>query len=146
MILENKFFHKLKLSKDYFYKKCAPQLLFLIEKNNQKKIRMILDSENYLWKSDFGTFWRTVMEWILKVQWFSLSMLIFSQISCFLGPRKLVSQKSKCSLQINITSAKYKLRTGHFFDLNFHTYVIYLIYNELWGFIAYDEILLYYRK
>jgi len=48
MILENKMFHKLKLSKDYFYKNCAPQLLFLIEKNNQKKIRMILDSENYL--------------------------------------------------------------------------------------------------
>jgi len=37
MILENKMVHKLKLSKDYFYKNCAPQLLFLIEKNNQKK-------------------------------------------------------------------------------------------------------------
>jgi hypothetical protein len=63
-------------------------------------------------------------------------------VPCFLGPRQLVKYKSKCLLQINITSAK--LRTGHFFDLNFHTYVIYLIYNELWGFIAYDEILLYY--
>ena len=36
MILENKVYQKLKLSKHKFNKKCAPKLLFLIEKKIQK--------------------------------------------------------------------------------------------------------------
>ena len=36
MILENKVYQKLKLSKHNFNKKCAPKLLFLIEKKIQK--------------------------------------------------------------------------------------------------------------
>ena len=49
MILENKMVHKLKLSKDYFYKNCAPQLLFLIEKNNQKKNQILALFEELSW-------------------------------------------------------------------------------------------------
>ena len=47
----------LKLSKNVFYKKCGPKLIFF----NEKKIREIwtfFDIENWLWKSDLGTFWQ----------------------------------------------------------------------------------------
>ena len=55
MFLENKVYQKLKLSKHKFNKKCAPKLLFLIEKKKIRKIRMISDTENSLCKPDFGT-------------------------------------------------------------------------------------------
>ena len=42
----NKWVLKLKLPKNHFDKKCAPKLLFFIEKN--RKIRMIFDTENSL--------------------------------------------------------------------------------------------------
>ena len=32
-----------------------------------RKIRMIFDIENSLWKSKIGTFWRTVTRWRLKI-------------------------------------------------------------------------------
>ena len=51
IILENKVFRKLKLSKLFFTKNRGPLIFFLI-----RNIWMILDSENSLWKSDFGTF------------------------------------------------------------------------------------------
>jgi hypothetical protein len=35
-------FHKFKLSEDYFYKKCAPQLLFWIEKNKSNRFGWFL--------------------------------------------------------------------------------------------------------
>ena len=41
-ILENKVFQKLKVSKNIFLQKCAPKLLFVIEKKI-RKIQMILD-------------------------------------------------------------------------------------------------------
>ena len=37
-------------------KKCAPKLVFFNEK--MRKIQMIFDIENWLWKSNFGTFWQ----------------------------------------------------------------------------------------
>ena len=37
-------------------KKCAPKLI-LFNKNFFRKVWTIFDIENWLWKSDFGTFW-----------------------------------------------------------------------------------------
>ena len=54
---------------------------------------MIFDIKSSLWKSDFCIFWRTVSGWIQKEQWFPLSILIFGQRSCFLGPSQLVLRK-----------------------------------------------------
>ena len=56
MILENKVVQKLKLSKNYFYKKCAPKWVFFNDLKRFRKIRMIFDIENSLWKSDFDNF------------------------------------------------------------------------------------------
>ena len=49
----------LKLSKNVFYKKCGPKLIFFFEKKI-RKIWMIFDIEKWLWKSDLGTFWGPV--------------------------------------------------------------------------------------
>ena len=38
-------------------KKCAPKLIFF-NKNFFRKMQMIFDIENWLWISDFGTFWQ----------------------------------------------------------------------------------------
>ena len=38
-----------------FNKKCVPNLLFFNEKKKFRKIRMIFDIENSLWKSNFHT-------------------------------------------------------------------------------------------
>ena len=50
------------------------------------KFQLIFDIENWLWKYNFGTFWETGAPRILKIQRFPLSLLIFVQKSCFLGP------------------------------------------------------------
>ena len=47
----------LKLSKNVFYKKCGPKLI-LFNEIFFRKIRTFFDIENWLWKSDLGTFWR----------------------------------------------------------------------------------------
>ena len=39
-------------------KKCAPKLVFFNEKK-MRKILMIFDIENWLWNSNFGTFWHS---------------------------------------------------------------------------------------
>ena len=44
------------LSENFDNKKCAPKLVFFNEKK-LRKIQMIFDIENWLWKSNFGTFW-----------------------------------------------------------------------------------------
>ena len=54
MILPFEVVLKLKLPKNHFNKKCAPKILSLNEKKI-RKIRMIFDIENPLWKSNFGT-------------------------------------------------------------------------------------------
>ena len=38
---------------------------------------MISDMKNWLWKSNFGTFWQLAINPKLKIQQFPLSMLIF---------------------------------------------------------------------
>ena len=47
-------------------KKCTPKLI-------------IFYIENRLWKSNFDTFWHLLINPILKIQWFLLSMLILRQ-------------------------------------------------------------------
>ena len=56
-ILENKVVQKLKFSKNDNNKKPSSKLIFFNEKKF-RKIRMIFDIENWLWKSDLGTFWQ----------------------------------------------------------------------------------------
>ena len=60
MILENKVVQKLKLEKNVFYKKWSPKLIFLNDFFFEK-IQLIFDIENWLWKYNFGTFWRTII-------------------------------------------------------------------------------------
>ena len=59
-----------KVIKTRFSKKCAPKLVFFIEKKKFRKIGMIFDIENSLWKSDFDTFWQPVhtvsFDWFLS--------------------------------------------------------------------------------
>ena len=56
------------LSKINFIKKCAPKLIFFNEKKKLRKIRIIFGIENWLWKSNFGTFWHLLINSILKIQ------------------------------------------------------------------------------
>ena len=44
-----------------------------------RKIWIIFDVENWLWKSNVGTFWHLPINPFLKIQWFLLSMLILRQ-------------------------------------------------------------------
>ena len=85
MFLENKVVQKLKLEKKVFYKKWSPKLIFL---NNFffEKTPLIFDVENWLWKYNFGIFWRTIIERRIVLKQFPLSMSILGQKSCILGP------------------------------------------------------------
>ena len=47
----------LKLSKNVFYKKCGPKLIFFND-FFFRKIRTFFDIGKWLWKSDLGTFWQ----------------------------------------------------------------------------------------
>ena len=93
----------IKWFKNWFYvrnKKCAPKLVFFNEKKN-RKIRMIFDIENWLWKSNFGTFWQLAVNPKLKIQSFSLGMLIFRQKNfqfciLFLKTRQPLLPYDKC--------------------------------------------------
>ena len=70
-------------------KKCAPKLVLFNEKK-LRKIPMIFDVENWLWKSNFGTFWHVPTTPILKIQWFYLtiaySWFVGKNLSNFLSP------------------------------------------------------------
>ena len=61
--------------------------IFLNEKNNE-----IFVVGFWLWKYNCGTFWGPGFRYILKIQQFPCSMLIFGQKSCFLGPPKVEIQ------------------------------------------------------
>ena len=77
------------LSRNVYNKKWAPKLVFFNENKWEKlrKIPMIFDLENWLWKSNFGTFWHLPINPILKIQQFPLSMLILRQtLSNFVPP------------------------------------------------------------
>jgi hypothetical protein len=54
------------LSKNVNNKKCAPKWVFFNEKT-LRKIRMIFDIKNGLWKSNFGTFWQLTINPELKI-------------------------------------------------------------------------------
>ena len=43
-----------------------------------RMIRMIFDIGNWLWKSNFGTYWQLAINPKLKIQWFPLGMLILT--------------------------------------------------------------------
>ena len=86
MILENKVVQKLKLEKNIFYKKWSPKLIFFKEFFQIEKIPSIFDIENWLWKYDFGTFWRTIIHCRIVLKKNPLSMLILGQKACILGP------------------------------------------------------------
>ena len=51
-----------------------------------EKIRLIFDTQNWLWKYDFGTFWWTVSHQQIFFEKNPFRMLILGQKSCFLGP------------------------------------------------------------
>ena len=51
-----------------------------------EKIPSIFDIENWLWKYDFGTFWRTIIHCRIVLKQFPLSMLILVQKAWILRP------------------------------------------------------------
>ena len=53
MILQFEVVLEFKLPKNHFSKKCAPKILFLNEKKI-RKIQIIFDIKNSLWKSNFS--------------------------------------------------------------------------------------------
>ena len=68
--------------KNWFYQKMSIPKNVLLNwyssmKKKMGKIRMISDMTNWLWKSNFGTFWQLAINPKLKIQQFPLSMLIF---------------------------------------------------------------------
>ena len=80
MILVNKVLLKLKFSKNVNNKKCAPKLIFFNEKK-LRKIRIIFDIENCLWKSEIGNFRSPDLERVLIYQkiFFYEKVLFFTQ-------------------------------------------------------------------
>ena len=67
------------MANDNSFKKCTPELLFLI-----KTIDILVWFMTYF-SHMLALFWWTVIHYIHKTQWFPLSMLMFSQESCFFG-------------------------------------------------------------
>ena len=57
-------------------KKCSPKLIFLDE-IFFKKIRLIFDIENWLWKYNLGTFWGPGTMSIYKIKQFPLNTVDF---------------------------------------------------------------------
>ena len=86
MILKNKMVQKLKFEKKSFFTNNGLLNCYSTMKKKSKKNSSIINIENQLWKYEFGTFWRTVIHCIHKIQWFPFSMLILGQRPCFLGP------------------------------------------------------------
>ena len=58
----------MKFSKNVNNKKHAPKLIFFNEKKKLRKIRIIFDIENWLWKSEIGNFRSLDLEWVLIYQ------------------------------------------------------------------------------
>ena len=77
-----KVFWKLMLLKNVNDKKCARKFVVFNE-NKNRKIRMVFDVENWLWMSDFGTFWHLPNSPICKIQWFHLYTVDFLHLSNF---------------------------------------------------------------
>ena len=77
MILENKVVQKLKLEKNVLYKNSLLYWYFFFE-----KILLIFDIENWLWKYNFSTFWRTIIHHRIVLKQFPLSTSILGHKSC----------------------------------------------------------------
>ena len=72
------------LSKNIKNKNCAPKLIFVNEKK-LRKIQIIFDVENWLWKSNFGTFLHlpilvNLQNWMIS---FDFSWFLAKSISNF---------------------------------------------------------------
>ena len=63
-----------------------PKLAWFYQKKRMSFLKENFDIENWLWKYDFSTFWRTVISRRIKKKKNSLSMLILGLKSCILGP------------------------------------------------------------
>ena len=66
VILVTKRFWNWSYQKMYFTKKCDPKLIFFNKK--KRKIQIIFDTENWLWKSNFGYFRHLSITPIIKIQ------------------------------------------------------------------------------
>ena len=102
-ILENKVVQKLKFSKNDNNKKPSSKLIFFNEKKI-RKIRMIFDIDNWLWKSDLGTFWHP-MRTSVKVK----SKKYFSFTDFFTKIKPLLTHVRKPpSLRSHYSCSAYK--------------------------------------
>ena len=81
--------------------KSASKLMFFIDKK-LRKIPMIFDIENWLWKSNFGTFCHLSITPILKIQKFSFGYVDF---------RQKYSSFENSTTSITITDNKQVLHT-----------------------------------
>ena len=107
-----------------------------------KKIPTIFDIENWLWKSNFGTFWHLLITPILIIQQFSLGMLIFRQKSfqfctplkktwqpilpyCTVSTGTSVINYQCCILKVvilRIISKNFNMKKKNFWHLDIKTY------------------------
>ena len=78
LILESKAVQKLSLEKNVFNNKGSPKLIFLSRWIFFfEKIRLIFHIQNWIWKYNFGTFWRPGTMSIYKIQQFHLNTVDF---------------------------------------------------------------------
>ena len=76
----------------------------------------IFEIENWFWKYNFGTFWRTVIHRRIVLKQFSLSMLILGQKSCILGtttfkipqPNWDYNTYQCCNLEFGVSTSSYE--------------------------------------
>ena len=72
----------MKFSKNVNNKKHAPKLIFFNEKKKLRKIRIIFDIENWLWKSEIGNFRSLDLEQCWSTKIFFMKKCYFSLIWC----------------------------------------------------------------
>ena len=91
IVLTNSIFY-VKNWRNFFKKRKNPLRISILETIFCKKKHHIFPNFNFLttlFPKIMPNFWRTGAPSILKIQWFPLSILIFGQIYCFLGPTTL---------------------------------------------------------
>ena len=108
VILENKVVQKLKFPKSVNNKRCTPKIKFFNEKKF-RKIWIIFEIENWLWKSEFCHFWTTFTQLIARLKNFLRGWLLVLGLKGSLEKCETVCVKSEdmlCSL-----SHEFKLNT-----------------------------------
>ena len=131
--------------KNWFYQKMSVTKIVLLNwypstKKELRKIGLIFDIDNWLWKSNFGIFWQLAISAKLKIQSFSLSMLILRQKSfsfCILHmrapqPVSIFGMVGHCMF-----STKMSLFSSN------ESYLIYLLNGYYWR--EYEALLLVIR-